>query len=339
MSNIKKLAPKERPVLRQGITSDWNIFLQDELNASGYGLLALDGDFGSRTLAEVQRFQKDLGLVTNGEVDLNTWTALDNHKKSFGWQPEWPSSLILTGIAGVDTLEEVRSNIIPPAKTIIGAAPRFWGRYFQGNIKDGEYRRANENKPLRDAGLSVLPITRQTNVVNGTEQDGINFGTLHAKDIVNTFSEKYLESIGDSFYVFLDVEGVGGEPSLSKEFYKGWSQSVINASSKVRLLPSVYLNGSDKTTLRNLTLAMREGSECLGVWLARYNNTPQIKPWSKQGVELDPPIPCKVLILQYVGDVLKNGKIVNNGLYDFNQINPFLDNPEEILKRFILPPA
>ena len=42
--------------------------------------------------------------------------------------------------------------------------------------------------------------------------------------------------------------------------------------------------------------------------------------------------PRKVLIHQYAGDIA-------NGLFDFNQINPFLDNPELVIQRLILPPA
>ena len=34
----------------------------------------------------------------------------------------------------------------------------------------------------------------------------------------------------------------------------------------------------------------------------------------------------------YAGDIA-------NGLFDFNQINPFLDNPELVIQRLILPPA
>jgi peptidoglycan hydrolase-like protein with peptidoglycan-binding domain len=332
MNDIQKLKPNERPVLKQGSDNDWNIFLQDALNGCGYSPLALDGDFGAQTLAQVKRFQQDLGLTVNGIVDVATWTALDNHQKQFGWQAEWPSALSLTGIGGTDTLINVEANMIPEAKQLMGTSPQFWGRYFQGNSRDGEYLHKQEDKPLHDAGIRVLPISRQTNRVNGTQQDGMVLGTSHANDVLVTFGEDYLAAQGNSFYIFLDVEGVGGQPSLSKEFYQGWSKAVTQASSKVKLLPSVYLNGSDDKTLRNLSTAIKEGSPCLGIWLARYVNTPLIKPWNRQGVKLNPAVPCKILIHQYIGDV-------SGGVYDFNQINPFLDNPELVLQRLILPPS
>ncbi|MBE9218542.1 hypothetical protein [Dolichospermum flos-aquae] len=48
----------------------------------------------------------------DGKVGVNTWTALDKYEKLFGWQCEWPSSLSLTGIGGVDTLEK-ETNLRP----------------------------------------------------------------------------------------------------------------------------------------------------------------------------------------------------------------------------------
>ena len=95
-------------------------------------------------------------------------------------------------------------------------------RYFQGNSNDGEYLRAKENKILHDAKIRLLPISRQTNKVDGTQQKGKEIGSSHAQDLISTFGEDYLASQGDSFYFFLDVEGIEGQPSLSKEFYLGW---------------------------------------------------------------------------------------------------------------------
>jgi hypothetical protein len=341
MTDIQKLKPNERPVLKQGITNDWNIFLQDELNGCGYSPLDLDGDFGGQTLAQVKRFQQDLSLTVNGIVDVATWTALDHHQKQFGWQAEWPSTLSLTGIGGADTLVGVTADMIPEAKQLMGTSPRFWGRYFQGNSRDGEYLHKQEDKPLHDAGIRVLPISRQTNRVNGTQQDGMVLGTSHANDVLVTFGEDFLDSQGDGFYIFLDVEGVDGQPSLSKEFYQGWSQAVAQASSKVKFLPSVYLNGSDNTTLKNLSNAVKGGSLCFGIWLARYLKKPLIKPWDRDNLKFKTPVPCKILIHQYIGDIDPSTGKVNsdNGVYDFNQINPFLNKPELVIQRLILPPS
>ncbi|MDF5729696.1 MAG: peptidoglycan-binding protein [Rhizonema sp. PD38] len=330
INNVDKPSPDKRPVLKLDSFGDWTVFLQDALNGCGYGPLDLDGNFGPQTLAQVKQFQIDLGLIVDGVVGVQMWTALDNHPKLFGWLAEWPSSLSLTGIGGADTLVNVEKSMIQKAAELMRTSPRFWGRYFQGNTKNGEYLHQQENKPLHNAGIRVLPISRQTNEVGGTHRNGVEIGTSHANDVLNTFGEDYLASQGDGFYIFLDVEGFDPQPSLSKEFYKGWSEAVVQASNKVKLLPSVYLNGSDQTTLRNLSAAIKEGAHCHGLWVANYDSKPQIGPWNPEKVKLEPPVPCKVLLRQYIGDV-------SNGIYDFNQINPFLDNPELVLQRFILP--
>ena len=326
-----RVDPQNRPILKQGMKGEWVVFLQDVLNACGYGPLNLDGGFGSQTLAEVNRFQKNLGLKVDGIVGRVTWTNLDKHKKIIGWIPEWPSSLTLRGIAGTDTLQRVQATMIPEAQKLMGAFPRFWGRYFQGNLNSGAYFRATENKPLRSAGIRVLPISRQTNRVDETQQIGTQLGTLHAKDVLNNFGESYLASQQvDGFYFFLDVEPT--DP-LSVGFYLGWSTAVIKSSTKVRFLPAVYLNVADSTTTKNLSTAMKSGAQCHGLWVANYgNNQALIYPWSKDKARVATPVPCKVLMRQYAGDI-------KNGLYDFNQMNPFLDNQELVLKRLILPPA
>ncbi len=345
MSNLPKPEPNERPTLKQGDSEEWTVFLQDELNGCGYGPLDLDGIFGPNTLEEVKKFQLDNSLTVNGIVDATTWTALDKHEKLFGWQSEWPSgSLHLTGIGGVDTLKGVQPSLIPPVHKYMGTQPRFWGRYFQGNTRDGEYLHADENNPLHDAGIRVIPISRQTNKVGGTEQDGMELGTSHAKDVLATFGEDYLVSQGDSFYIFLDVEGVDDQPSLSKEFYQGWSNAVANASHQVKFLPCIYINAKgDPTSQRNLSAAMKEGAQCHGLWVANYDKQPQISPWNREKVKPVIAVPCKVLLHQYIGDIdPETGTVTKNPekqIYDFNQINPFLDDPELILQRLILPPT
>jgi hypothetical protein len=334
MSNIAKTEPNNRPNLQKGDKTEWVVFLQDMLNGCKFNPLNLDGDFGNNTENEVKRFQQQVGLTADGKVGVNTWTALDNHEKLFGWQCEWPSSLSLTGIGGVDTLENVTANMIPKATTFMGTSPRFWGRYFQGNSNDGEYLRAKENKPLHDAKIRLLPISRQTNKVDGTQQKGKEIGNSHAQDLISTFGEDYLAAQRDSFYFFLDVEGIEGQPSLSKDFYLGWSEAVLNASSKVKLLPCVYLSAKqDPTSKLNLSAAMKAGAQCHGLWVANYGNNPtKLRNWNRDQVAPANPVPCKVLIHQYAGDIA-------NGLFDFNQINPFLDNPELVIQRLILPPA
>lgn len=58
----------------------------------------------------------------------------------------------------------------------------------------------------------------------------------------------------------------------------------------------------------------------------------KLRSWNRDQIAPANPVLCKVLIHQYAGDIA-------SGLFDFNQINPFLDNPELVIQRLILPPA
>ncbi len=332
MSNIIELFSSVHPVLKQGAQGEWVTFLQDSLNGCGCSPLDLDGDFGTQTLSVVNQFQRKQGLSATGVVDAATWEEIATHPKQFGWQAQLLSEDIRTGIAGADTISNVTATMIQKASEYLAAAPRFWGRYFQAEISDGEYLHQQENTLLRQAGIRVVPISRWTNRVNGFREDGTDVGQKQAGDLLETFGENYLASQGDGFYFFLDVEGVDGQPSLSQEFYLGWSEAVAKANSKVQLMPCVYLNGGDCTTLRNLSAAVKAGAECHGLWVANYgNNNPWLQPWSTEAVRVSPSTPCKVLIHQYASNTEHNP-------CDLNQINPFLEHPELVIKRLILPP-
>ncbi len=335
MSNTHESNPGEYPVLKQNAQGEWVVFLQDALNGCGFGVLDLDGDFGTQTLSLVSQFQQRQGLSVNGVVDAATWNAIATHEKQLGWQPQLPDDEIRTGIAGADTLNNVTPALVQTASGHLGATPQFWGRYFQGDSSGGEYLHDLENAALHQASIRVLPISRWTDRVGGSRQSGTEVGQIQAKDLLETFNEDYLAAQGDGFYFFLDVEGMDGnpQPSLSQAFYLGWAEAVVKASHKVRLMPCVYLNGSDRTTLSNLSATIKAGAECHGLWVANYgsNTNSRLRPWDREAVKLETPVPCKVLIHQYVGDV-------DDRIYDFNQINPFLEQPELVLKRLILPP-
>ena len=62
---------------------------QAALAAAGADPGPIDGDFGPKTQAAVERFQADLGLTRNGEVDVPTWRALT------GEEPPAPRDLCL----------------------------------------------------------------------------------------------------------------------------------------------------------------------------------------------------------------------------------------------------
>ena len=64
------------PVLRKGSNGVYVEVLQKKLNDAGYNL-AVDGDFGNKTLEAVKDYQKVNGLVVDGIVGVKTWEKLN----------------------------------------------------------------------------------------------------------------------------------------------------------------------------------------------------------------------------------------------------------------------
>lgn len=64
------------PTLAQGSRGSYVTDLQTRLKAQGFNPGAIDGNFGPNTKAAVMAFQKSKGLVQDGIVGVNTWTAL-----------------------------------------------------------------------------------------------------------------------------------------------------------------------------------------------------------------------------------------------------------------------
>ena len=61
--------------IRYGDVGPWVLLAQNLLHARGY-FLTLDSEFGPETLTQVKNFQRDRGLVVDGVVGRNTWSAL-----------------------------------------------------------------------------------------------------------------------------------------------------------------------------------------------------------------------------------------------------------------------
>lgn len=66
---------KVYPVLKKGSKGVHVSELQTILNKFGYGL-AVDGQFGPKTLEAVKAYQEEHGLVVDGKVGPKTWTEL-----------------------------------------------------------------------------------------------------------------------------------------------------------------------------------------------------------------------------------------------------------------------
>lgn len=64
------------PLLKIGSRGIYVQLIQSVLNRLGYGAGTVDGVFGSRTETAVKRFQRAVGLSSDGIVGENTWNAL-----------------------------------------------------------------------------------------------------------------------------------------------------------------------------------------------------------------------------------------------------------------------
>lgn len=71
---------KPRKTLRFGDKGADVTYLQQRLTAKGYGVGAIDGDFGRKTLEAVKAFQAENNLAVDGVVGEKTWATLENEK-------------------------------------------------------------------------------------------------------------------------------------------------------------------------------------------------------------------------------------------------------------------
>ncbi len=76
-SAARMAASAAPPTLREGARGASVVTLQKKLTAAGFSPGAADGDFGKKTLAAVQSFQRAKGLAADGVVGPKTWSALN----------------------------------------------------------------------------------------------------------------------------------------------------------------------------------------------------------------------------------------------------------------------
>lgn len=67
-----------RKTIRFGDSGSDVVYLQQRLTSRGYGVGAIDGKFGNKTLEAVKAFQAENNLTVDGIVGINTWNALEN---------------------------------------------------------------------------------------------------------------------------------------------------------------------------------------------------------------------------------------------------------------------
>lgn len=294
-------------------------------------------DFNEGNTLEIEHFSTAKSahikvILTDAVEGTKEWFAYERHVSIIG-NPR-------IGVQGADSAIRVDSDLIVGGATRLlgGTKPAYWGRYFSGTDFGGfgEYIRREENNFLRKNDIRVLPIGRFTTRVGGTQRDGQIDGADQAFDFLATFGEDYLQSQGGEFYFFLDVEP---DSSLSTEYYLGWSEAVKAISSKIRILPCVYLGSQDEKTSKALREAMSQGAECHGLWIARFDDRYFTAGIPNPLLEFDSSkakpktnVPCPVLFWQYAGEIgLRND-------FDFSVSNPEVDH-EKLLQRLVLPQA
>jgi len=249
------------------------------------------------------------------------------------------------GPPGADSSVGVNNQIngktlVQLATDFYGTEPVFWRRYFTSTSDVGnvEYRHRKENRILTESGIPVLPIARQTKHVDGTRALGSSDAEQNSEDLITTFGEDYLASLGGVFYMFLDVEG---SPSLSQAYYSGWAHTLVSHSldfseGEVRILPCIYATQADDDTWQAMAAAAdTPGVSCSAAWVARWRShgCAPLPDWSDDIVQPDVDLPCPVLVWQYADDC--NG----GGGFDCDQTNPSIDLKKDLLDRLILPPA
>ncbi|ETX05619.1 MAG: hypothetical protein ETSY2_21930 [Candidatus Entotheonella gemina] len=264
--------------------------------------------------------------------------------------PVWAQS----PVTGVDTTAFITSNSVMHATELLGQAPKFWGRYFEGPY---QYNTAMESAPLHQANIRLLPVGDNTTNVDSGYASGQADGQRQAQAYIAALGEDHLVAQGGEFYIFLDVELGSGEPHLSPDYYRGWSHAVETYNAKVKLLPGVYMSASDTFSSKALTQAIAKGAKCYGLWIAGYlyfnkaaAKIPMKLPaWNQDHLATPKVLPscypsdsstlsvdgssCPVLFWQYNGNI-SNG----SDLFDMDMMNPNL-NTHAVLKRLALPPS
>jgi hypothetical protein len=240
------------------------------------------------------------------------------------------------GIPGADSTDQITNALIEEATQLMGAMPQFWGRYFcsLSNPSPYEYTHLNEDGPLREKGIKLLPIAEQTWRVAGSQEDGASDAQGNVNDLIETFGADYLAGVGQEFLMFLDVEGSPpSNPSLSPAYYAGWAQTLASysqqkAAGRFTILPAVYASRDDTPTWQTL---QENVAPCHAIWIAAYGtNSAQLPTWdvsqtTPQGAQLT----CPILAWQYAGN------LGSDQCLDCNLSNPFEFG---LMEKLITPP-
>jgi hypothetical protein len=158
--------------------------------------------------------------------------------------------------------------------------------------------------------------------------------------VVDAFGAAYLDSLDFEPLIFLDTELSPSQPTLSAEYYSGWSgalrkQGPIAPGVRLQFTPGVYINRSDNASWRALATAVGKGASCYGAWVANYGKRTGAEPppaWDAVEVLPKPPLnaPVPILAWQYAGDY--------EDVLDFS-ITPATADADAMIALMIPPPG
>jgi hypothetical protein len=246
-------------------------------------------------------------------------------------------------IAAADTSVRLTQKSFKLAASLAGENAVAWGRYFNGfHTTSAEYR-PQEAARFEALEMKLIPIAQQTPKVNGSSQEGAANAAINVQKFLSRIGADHLAANGNEYLMFLDVEGDGQDnPSLSADYYRGWSQTLVSASrdqsgGRFTMVPAMYARTKDTTTWNALRKAEANGAErCRGVWVARQHigSCKKARPdWEPDFLTPKVALQCPVLLWQYIIDC-PDGKGV-----DVDLLNPEAAIQKQLLTRLIVPAA
>lgn len=246
--------------------------------------------------------------------------------------------------AAADTSVRITRPLFELAGRLAGEAPAAWGRYFNGFHTTAAEYQPSEAAYFDALALKLIPVAQQTPKVNRTFADGAANAALNVYKFISRVGLDVLAAQGDEFLMFLDVEGeaAGSNPSMSADYYLGWSKTLVASSREqsantITILPGIYARAKDDVTWNALIDAQSRGAEkCRGVWITRQHFDACTKPrpdWEMAFITPGPAIGCPVLLWQYAIDCPDG-----NGV-DVDLITPDADAQAALLARLVTPTA
>lgn len=259
-----------------------------------------------------------------------------------------------TDVVGIDQDRLATEDCLKVATDLLHQAPVFWGRYFKGpgNKHPTQYQASKEADFFNRHHIRVLPLGRQTPNVGGSKELGYEDGLRNAAAIIASFGAVHLSKM-TGVAVFLDVE-----PStpLSRNYYLGWSEGLIDAGQKamvdfsseveavesesnpqITFAPCVYGHHSDNATWKALQKSIDNGAQCEAAWVVYMDSKKPkfpIGPWrSGDFTSKYMPPSVRVVLCQRILDY----KDAKHRSYDFDLANE--DHKDWLFDRLVIPEA